>query len=160
MKKRKTRGACSKNKETDKNRDAYEFYFSLGDKRTFEAVAKHTGMAVQTVYTWKKRFNWDKRIKERNDLIAKRVEAKLNTQIVNSKADYRQNVKENLEIMKAMILTVIDPITKKLNVNVKAKNATDVSVLANAIEKLIKLDLLLMGEDTEKETVNININVD
>jgi transposase-like protein len=44
--------------------DAFDYYFSLGPGRSYEAVAKHYGVAKRTVTSLAKRGNWQGRLRD------------------------------------------------------------------------------------------------
>jgi len=51
-------------KESPLERKGFEYYFSLGEGRTLNAVAAHFGNPLTTVRTWSSRHGWPSRIKE------------------------------------------------------------------------------------------------
>ena len=70
-----------------------------------------------------------------------------------TKADYRKDIRDSLKIIRATILSAVDPATKKLNIS--TKTPADINALSAAYERLAKLDLLLVGEATDRtETSN------
>ena len=89
--------------------------------------------SLTTVKEWSRRFNWKDRITQRNIELTKRMEQKTNTTVLNQKADYRKIIKE-----------AIDDWYKKFGKGKAGpENVSD-------LERLMKLDLLLMGEPTEQ----------
>ena len=61
------------NKETDRHRDAYQFFVDLGPDRTFVAVAKKFGVSHTTVRKWARSFHWKRRSDEHDARIARRT---------------------------------------------------------------------------------------
>lgn len=57
--------AVIKQKETMQTLRAFEYWISLGDKRTYKAVAEREHVAVKTVFNWYHSFNWQKKLEER-----------------------------------------------------------------------------------------------
>ena len=53
-------------KETLRHREALEYYYVLGDKRTLQKVADKFIVSRQSVSKWKREFNWRDRIKLRD----------------------------------------------------------------------------------------------
>lgn len=44
---------------------AFQYWINDGiHYRTYEDVASHVGVSISTVFNWKKRFNWDRRVNE------------------------------------------------------------------------------------------------
>lgn len=130
----------------------FDIYYAMGESRSLAKLRESilNGLdqdlasslpSLTTVKEWSRRFNWQDRITQRNIELSKRMEQKTNTTVLNQKADYRKIIKE-----------AIDDWYKKFS-DGKAgpENVSD-------LERLMKLDLLLMGEATEKneaQTINI-----
>ena len=57
----------------DIHQTAFELYHSLGNKRTYKAVAAQLGVSERTVRTWAKRHDWRQRISERDVGEARRL---------------------------------------------------------------------------------------
>lgn len=125
--------------ETLRHKDAFEFYYALGEKRSYKQVAERFGTSKTTVYNWANRYNWAERIEQRDIEIARQLEQKTNTTITNEKARYRTIIKR-----------AIHQFAKKLD-----QGDVDISSV-NDLDKLIKLDLLLMGEPTERTDGKVN----
>lgn len=49
---------------------AFEFYYSLGDKRCFPVVAHEMDVDPSTIKLWARSFNWKSRIAERESAVA------------------------------------------------------------------------------------------
>lgn len=105
-------------------KDAFEYYYNLGNERTLKAVADKFDRSVITVSGWYRNNDWNNRIVQRSI-----EEGMSNTDVVTR---YRvlntvliKKAKEDIESGK-----------------IKIRNIQD-------LEKLVKLDLLLMGEATE-----------
>lgn len=128
-------------KETLKHREAFEFYYGLGETRSYQKVADHYGISKTSVYKWAQEFNWNDRVTQRDIEISKKLEKKTNTTVINEKARYR-----------TIIRTAISDFAKRLN----DKEIVVDSVLD--LERLIKLDLLLMGEETERTEGGVTVN--
>lgn len=123
--------------ENELQKRAFEMYYGLGDKRSLKAVAETIGRTERTVAGWSRSFNWVARATQRNIENAKnKQEEAINTQLTDVRTRYR---------------VVINNLMAELSQRVvkgefKVKNITD-------FEKLVKLDLLLMGEATERTEV-------
>jgi len=126
-------------KEKLKHKEAFEYYYSLGDKRSLKKVALQYTCSIPAVKKWSIAFNWQDRIELRDIDNGKKLEAKTDKAIVNSKADYR-----------ALIKKVVKKFEQKLkDGKIRIERPEDLNVMA-------KLDLLLMGEAVE----NIDIKVE
>jgi len=92
---------------------------------------------------WSKAFNWQDRIELRDIDNGKKLEAKTDKAVVNSKADYR-----------ALIRKTVDLYKKKLDDGkIIISRPQDLDILA-------KLDLTLMGEATEREEIKVKLPKD
>ena len=130
----------------------FDIYFAMGESRSI--VKLHNSLtqemcqgysfgipSMPTLKSWSKELNWQERVTQRNIELTRKMEERTNTTVLNQKADYRKIIKE-----------AIDDWYKKFS-DGKAgpENVSD-------LERLMKLDLLLMGEATEKneaQTINI-----
>jgi len=63
-------------KETLKHREIFEFYYSIGDKRSITEVARKFTVSRASVSKWSRVFNWQKRIEQRDIEIGKELEKK------------------------------------------------------------------------------------
>ena len=113
-------------------KEAFEYYYSLGDKRSLQQVAKKFTVSETSARKWSAAFNWQERVIQRDIEISKGLEKKTNTTILNEKANYRRIIKETIAKM----------------TGVEVANIKD-------LDTLVKLDLLLMGEATEKNETSI-----
>jgi transposase len=52
--------------EQEQHRLAFEQYYALGGKRTYQQVAQKLGVSASTVKNWSRSFNWRQRIAERD----------------------------------------------------------------------------------------------
>jgi len=140
-------------KETLRHREALEYYYSLGQKRSLTLVAHKFNVSKQSVTKWNKNFNWQKRVELRDIENAKLLEKKTNKAVVNTKADYRTEIKAQLGILKALLNKVIKDIKNESAFDIGSVN--ELKDIINSYEKLSKLDLLMMGEATERGELNI-----
>lgn len=133
-----------KSTEKEKHLDAFEHYFQQGEDRTAEAVAKYAKVNIQTVYAWRNKFDWDKRVEKRNIGIAKRVAKSADDEIVDTKLAYRKEISSQLDLVTSIINMIKDPLTGKVLPMID--NALDLTRVMAAWEKLVRLDLDMLGE--------------
>lgn len=124
-------------KETLQHKEAFEYYYSLGENRGYREVAQKFNTSLTTLAKWGKAFNWQERVTQRDIEISKQLEKKTNTTVLNEKANYRRLIKEAIENMD----------------DIKIESVKD-------YETLVKLDLLLMGENTEKNDNTITVKLE
>ena len=125
-------------KETLRHREAFEYYYGLGNKRSYPKVASKFTVSRTSIKKWSKAFNWLERIELRDINNAKKLEDKTDESVVNSKADYR-----------ALIRKTVDLYKKKLD------DGKIIISRPQDLDTLVKLDLNLMGEATERGELNI-----
>ena len=134
--------------EKEKHILAFERYFALGDERTYSKLAKVLPVSVTAIKTWANSFGWKERAHLRDLNNTKELKKQSDKTVVATKADYRRDIKNSLLIIKKTILSAVDPQTKKLNIT--TKTPSDINALSAAYERLCKLDLLLVGEATDR----------
>lgn len=122
-------------KENSLQKEAFEIYYHLGDKRSLKAVAEKIERTERTVAGWSRAFNWVDRVKQREIEDARNMGGNaLNAQTTDVKTRYR--ILMNNLIAKASV--------KIAKGELAIRNVRD-------LERVVKLDLLLMGEATDRE---------
>jgi hypothetical protein len=126
-------------KENSLQREAFEIYYLLGDKRSLRAVAEKIDRTERTVAGWSRKFSWVDRVSQRQIEENKTAgEATvLLAQTVEAKTKYR--------IMMNNLLAMAS--RKIANGDLGIKSVAD-------LERVVKLDLLLMGEATDRQESN------
>lgn len=134
-------------KETLKHKEIFEQYYVVGNDRS---LAKLRGEmmspegvsdvpSLKTLKRWSKAFGWQKRIEERDKVIARKLEAKVDREIVRSKANYR-----------TLVNKVVAKFEAKLKAGkIKINQPQDLDIMA-------KLDLLLQDGAPEDVTITVN----
>lgn len=135
-------------KETLKHKEIFERYYVAGSDRSLsklrEELMSLAGVqdvpSLKTLKRWSKAFGWQKMIEKRDKEIAKKLEAKVDREIVRSKANYR-----------ALVNKVVTKFEARLKAGkIKISRPQDLDVMA-------KLDLLL--QDGIPEDVNIVVKL-
>lgn len=143
-------------KETLRHTEAFEYYYSLGNRRSYPQVALKFVVSRTSIVKWACAHKWAKRVQQRDIKIARRLKKKTDTAVVNSRADYRKEIKENLRLLKAILGTALRKVVDKdgnlikTELVVSVNNAKNVAAIIQAYEKLVKLDLLICGDATER----------
>jgi hypothetical protein len=130
--------------ETLRQKEAFEYYYSMGDNRSLRKVAQEFGAAERTVEIWSKKYGWQERVTQRNIEVGKLLSERMNEEIVAEKARYRA-------LIKVVINDVIQALKDK-DGSIKVKSIQD-------LERIIKLDLLLMGEATENTSSEVKQSI-
>lgn len=121
--------------ETLRHKEAFELYYGQGQQRSLASVAVPCGVSEKSVATWSKAFDWQARVEQRDIENAKRLQKATDETVVAVKAKYRK-----------VIGAVIGEFVGRLKAG-----AIVVDSVAD-LEKLIKLDLLLIGEATDSHS--------
>jgi len=124
--------------EDEKQKQAFCLYYDLGTERTQKKVAKLLNLSENCIETWCKEYNWVERVKEKDVEEIKKLRKKVREEVLKTKEDYREIIAEMIRKFKAAVKTG----------RIKAKTVYD-------LDKLAKLDLLMMGEPTDNEEVRI-----
>ena len=79
--------------EQEHHKKAFEFYYSLGEKRNLQQVASESKVSIGSVKLWSGAFNWQHKISQRDASVAREIAARVigdeissrnrNTQIVH-----------------------------------------------------------------------------
>lgn len=122
-------------KENSLQREAFEIYYHLGDIRSLKKVAEKVGRTERTVAGWSRDFNWVDRIRQRKIEDAKNEDRNaLIAQTTDVKTRYR-----------ILMNNLIAQASKKIaDGSLGIRNVQD-------LERVVKLDLLLMGEATDRQ---------
>ena len=123
-------------KENPLQREAFEIYYQLGDKRSLAKVAEQVGRTERTVAGWSRSYSWVDRVSQREIEDAKNNatdKATLDSKTTDVKTRYR-----------IMINNLMAMASRKIaSGELKIRNVQD-------FERVVKLDMLLMGEITER----------
>jgi len=141
--------------ETKRHGDAFDYYYALGAERSYPKVASKFTVSRTSVKKWSKEFNWQERIVQRDIENSRKVQEKTDKAVVNTKADYRRDIRRALQPVKAAINKAIvkNPETGELEVRIPIVEAKDLASVVGAFNTLARLDMLLMGEaDSRNET--------
>jgi len=90
-------------KEQEHQQKAFEFYYGLGEARSYKLVAQEFGVALGTVKMWGKAFGWRERCRERDAQAARAMADRSLEENVESLARNRKIVKMGLiQVAKAV----------------------------------------------------------
>ena len=119
--------------ENSLQREAFEIYYHLRDRRSLKQVAEEIERTERTVAGWSRSFNWVDRVKQREIEDARNMGGNaLNAQTTDVRAKYRVIINNFMEELSRRVIKG----------EIKIRNIQD-------FERLVKLDLLLMGEATD-----------
>jgi transposase len=90
-------------KEQEHQKKAFEFYYGLGEGRSYKLVAEEFGVSVPTVKIWGKAFGWRDRCRERDAQAVRTMADRSLEENVESLARNRKIVKMGLiQVAKAV----------------------------------------------------------
>jgi len=119
-------------RETLKHKEAFLSYYEMGSERSLAKVGQKLGVSTQSVEKWSKYFNWQKKIKLRDDEIAAFQNLAQINKLAARKVRYREIIGECVNRF----------IIKLTNDEVQANKITDFA-------QLIKMDLLIAGDSVK-----------
>ena len=131
-------------KETLRHKQAFEYYYSLGDNRSMAQVGRKYSVTKGSVEKWGKSFQWQDRIAERDEIVANAI----------AKHATDETIKERKQILETTQMIMAD-FAKRAHPDYKGENKV---VITTGIdyERMAKLYLLLMGEATDRvEELNV-----
>jgi hypothetical protein len=140
-------------KETLRHKEAFEYYYSLGLTRTLPQVDQKFTVSLTSVKNWSIAFHWQERIEQRDIEIGKGLEAKTNETILNTKADFRAEIKVQLSIFKVMLNKLIEKF--KNNEGLEIENLDNLKIVVDSYIKLVSLYLTLIGEASKIEEIEL-----
>ena len=123
------------NKETKLQKEGFEIYYALGSRRSLKLVAEQVNRTERCVAGWSRDYNWVDRVKQREIEDARNEGVNsLNRETTDVKTRYRILI-NNLMAKASQYIA-----EGKLAI----RNIQD-------LERVVKLDLLLMGEATSRD---------
>ena len=122
-------------KEQGHHERAFEFYYSLGERRNYQQVAREFNVSLSTVKLWGKSFQWKQRLKSRDVEVARRMA----TRTLSDEVDHRER---NLQIVHMALVQL-------------AKAVADDQVKMNLgdLDRLVRLEAFLREEPDSRQEV-------
>ena len=74
-------------------REAFEYYYSLGEGRTLLKVAEHIGKSHRTLMDWSVKFGWKERVIQYDVEAQQKLKDRTIKSVVEEKANYRKLIK-------------------------------------------------------------------
>lgn len=117
---------------------AFEYYYSLGEHRSYDKVAAKFGVARSTVKLWGKSFGWKEKVRERDLDVAREVA----TRTLDSKVSRQER---NTQIIQMAILQLA-----------KAVAEGQVKMTLSDLDKLIRLEAFLSDEPESRQEIIVH----
>ncbi|KKL61404.1 hypothetical protein LCGC14_2195650, partial [marine sediment metagenome] len=148
-----------------------EYYVSLGANRSYDRVQEKFGVSSRSIAKWGQAFKWHMQVQSRDADNAKKLAAKTDRTIVQTKADYRKIIRSSLQITNVILHNSIKEIVcplchgegavkgatcttclgkGRVSLIPVIRNASEYRQMVSAQAELMKMDLLLSGEATER----------
>ena len=135
--------------ETELILNAFEYYYSLFDNRSYKKVSEKFKVHIMTVATWARKFKWKSKVLARNI----DVEEKLREETCHSVI----KVKKRYSIMFQQVVEDFFKYEKTMREKAIAEGKEHKGPIQDItdLEKVVKLHLLMLGDATERrETIN------
>lgn len=147
--------------ETKAHKDAFNQYYLMGADRSLRELARLRNVSEKSPKRWSKAFNWQERITLKDIDLSRKIEEKVDDAVVNTKADFRRDIRLSMQPVKAAINSAVikDKKTGEASLTFKVENAKDLKAVIDSLEKLIKVDLLVMGEADGRQEVSGSVNI-
>jgi hypothetical protein len=156
--------------ETKEHKDAFNQYYLMGADRSLRELARLRNVSEKTPKRWSKAHNWQERIELKDIDLSRKTEEALDDAVVNTRADYRKMIKENMaEDVKldSYVTTLIGKAKDKIEKGeLSVDNIKDLVELMRVKQgstakkvELMKADLLMMGEADSRVDNTVRINV-
>jgi hypothetical protein len=127
----------------DKQLQVFHAFYAMGEERDIKELASATGISALKLKSWRKRYNWDRRIRA--------LDSKVTSLIDDKFADLYSEVKAvAVQSLFDLLTCARDDIEEG---RLKIESIKD-------LETVMKLDLLLKGQATErKESKNVVLSL-
>ena len=122
-------------KEQPHQTRAFEYYYALGEVRSYEKVAVEFSAAPSTVKLWGKSFGWRERLRDRDLHVAREVASRT----LDSEVSRRE---QGLQIIRMAVFQLAKAI---------AEGAVKMSL--SDLDKLIRLEAFLSNEPDSRQEV-------
>ena len=122
-------------KEQDHHEQAFELYYGMGVKRSFQKVANRLGVSLSAVKLWARSFSWRNRLAEREATVAREMAARA----LNDEVSRRER---SLQIVQLALVQLA-----------KAIAEGRVKMTLSDLDKLIRLEAFLSDEPESRHSL-------
>jgi hypothetical protein len=156
--------------EIPTNAEAFEYYFAMGDNRSYEKTAEHFKVTKTTVQNWAESFNWQARVEIRNIEINKEIERRSKKENIATRAKMVADIDAALAMTRTLLnenlKTINDKIEKMRNKQAEGDDSPNEPIfdrvkstkqfleLFRAIDCIMMLRRKITGEATETELLS------
>jgi hypothetical protein len=122
-------------KEQDHHERAFEFYYGLGESRSYEKAAAEFRVALSTAKLWGRSFHWKQRIRERDMEVAREVA----TRTLSVEVSQRER---NVQIVQMALVQLARAIADG-----------SVKMTLGDLDKLIRLEAFLSDQPDSRQEI-------
>ena len=122
-------------KEQDHHEQAFEYYYALGESRSYEKVATEFHVALSTAKLWGRSFHWKQRIRERDMEVAREVA----TRTLTDEVSHRER---SLQIVQMALVQLARAIVEG-----------NVKMTLGDLDKLIRLEAFLSDQPDSRQEI-------
>lgn len=127
----------SKKTATLTSLEAFEIYYTLGDNRTFQAVADELCVGVAQIRSWANKFKWKEEIEKRDKEMISTIRSRVEKQVIESK----------VKTLSGLVTMVNNCFTE----NPDGTITPSITITDTAgLERVVKLINLQTGDDTDR----------
>lgn len=141
--------------ETLRHREAFDYYYSLGEKRSYPQVADKFTVSRTAVKVWSKSFGWRELIAKRDKKNAKAITKKTDAQIVQQDAQNIKIARAAIKVFAQSLIGHVEHICKcgeVIRIPVPKAKLT-----ADQFDKMVRLEKFIIGEPDSLEEKRIII---
>jgi hypothetical protein len=131
--------------ETPEIKAMFEYYYSLGDKRSYNTVADKYGVSLTTVKRYSASFKWVDRCRERDKSVNERIETLAVEGVVNSMTELRIQLKGFTDKAKEAFMSG----------KLKIKSIQDYERIVKLELEFMRLELELKADEDDGDIDNI-----
>ena len=144
-------------KEQPRHKKAFEYYVSLKEKRSLNAVGKEFKVSDQTMTKWNREFCWQERVKGRDEKNAEAIAKKTDSAIV--KRDTR-NIKIAEGAIKVFAQSLIGRVEHICECGIVSQiPIPKAKITADQFDKMVRLVNHILGEEQVSIGTVINVNL-
>jgi len=137
-----------------KEREAwFQYYWSLGPKRSYKLVAEYFGVGVATISRVARQENWEKKVKELEESVKKEMQEALKEEARKNIKRYFNDILKFQEIIGISLEEFI-----KENGKIPIRNSRDLKNIAETFKTIYDIEISL-GEET-RDPISIIIAQD
>ena len=145
------------NKETLRHQEAFDYYYSLGEKRSYPQVSDKFTVSQTSIKKWSKAFKWQERIVERDEKNAKALAKKTDKKVQERDEQNIKIARKAIQVFALSLIGHIEHICKcgeVIRIPIPKAKLT-----ADQFDKMVRLEKFIIGEEDSRGGVTNIINI-